>query len=81
MNTSMAQSRSFLKKIFYPIDLTLEKAPIIKTGLSDDNLPLILNEGQASKQFCNSNRATKARTSKHEEFKKEFTDFSISYPT
>jgi len=79
MNTSIGQSKSILKKIFYPLDLHQEKSCRVVTGLKEDHLPLVLNEGHKNKQFRNSNNAGKSKAVKHEELRRDFTDFSTDY--
>lgn len=79
MNTSIGHSKSILKKIFYPLEPHQEKTYRVATELKEDHLPLILNEGHKNKQFRNSNNAGKSKAVKHEELRRDFTDFSMDY--
>lgn len=66
MNTSIYQSKSILKKIYSPIEFNPERSCKVATALGEDNLPLILNEGEINKQFQNNNKIFKTKAIKHE---------------
>ncbi len=64
MNTSL--SKSMLKKARYPLQIAPERSFRVETGLTDDSLPGVLNEGRQMKHFHDSSRIFKPKAIKHE---------------